>query len=209
MKSILDSLIPEGPDMSMLTLMARLRAVGSDTPDTPAPPPEVSSVALPLLVCPPDTSDTPPKNCSLALGIDSRAVPNADTAAFGSRFSAPVPGEVDPEAFDARVALFRSHHVPSKEAGDLANQLGRRDVQTDDRRLCLECCHLSGSAAARRCANWRITGMRGPSIPSELVDLLQRCAGFAEQAGPVPTSLAVPTAALVVGQSLREDECDA
>lgn len=193
--------------MSMLTLTARLRACGMDTPDTPVLPTEVSGVTLPLLACTPDTFDTPKKSGGLPLGgVVNPAVPSADAAPVGYNFSAPVPHDVDPDAFYVRVALFSSHDIPAKEAGNLAGRLGRRDVKTDDRRLCLECCHLSGAEDARRCANWRVTGMRGPAIPGELVDLLQRCAGFGGQAEPAPTSLPIPAVALVV--TPREDEGD-
>jgi hypothetical protein len=172
--------------MDPFTLTAGCAPTAWIPPATPVPPTEVSAVALPLLDCTSDTSDTPKESNSLPFDLDCRAVPNADAALVGYHFRTPVAGEVHPDTFDVRTALFRSHHVPSKEAGILADRLGRRDSQNDDRRLCLECCHLSGSVDARRCSNWRVTGMRGRAIPGDLVDLLQRCAGFAEHAAPEP-----------------------
>jgi hypothetical protein len=66
-------------------------------------------------------------------------------------------------------------------------------------RLCLECAYLGGIADARRCANRRVTDMRGNAIPAELIGLLQRCDGFAECAGLALLLLAVPADEWMVG----------
>jgi len=51
---------------------------------------------------------------------------------------------------------------------------GPRD--RDDRRLCLECAHLSGRAGAMRCARWQRAGLGQAGIPSGLVLQLQSAA---------------------------------
>jgi hypothetical protein len=78
----------------------------------------------------------------------------------------------------ARLTLMAERGLTGLEADKTANRLEVRDLQDDERRLCLECAHLSGSAGARRCAQWRRTGMPGPQIPPDLPLLLQRCRGF-------------------------------
>jgi hypothetical protein len=59
-----------------------------------------------------------------------------------------------------------------------------RDRDTDDRRSCLECRHLSGyGPTSWRCGNWQAAGIairpRDTQLPADLVLQLQRCDGFA------------------------------
>lgn len=174
--------------MNLFALTARLRARGIETPDTSVLAKEVSGVSLPQLVCTPDTSDTSQKAGTVPLDTENHFVPVEATAPPVLRSIMRVQREVDPRAFDFRHTLFMSHHISPKEAGNLANRLDRRDIEYDNRRLCLECVHLSGPADERRCDNWRLTGMRGPAIPADQVDLLQRCVGFDEKVGPASTA---------------------
>lgn len=51
----------------------------------------------------------------------------------------------------------------------------------DDRTLCLDCAHLYGTPEARRCSQWRQTGMPSPAIPVDQVDILRRCGAFSHQ----------------------------
>jgi hypothetical protein len=189
--------------MNMLTLMARLLARGADTPDTPVRVVGVSTSALPQLACTPDTSDTPKNGESVRSASDSVAT-QPDCRATMPCLVAAAPDGIR----SVRVALFLMYHVAPEEAEQLAERLGRRDLERDDRRLCLECVHLSGAADARRCANWRVTGMRGNAIPADLVGLLQRCAGFAQCAGLAPISLAVPLDEWTAGLALFEEDGD-
>lgn len=165
--------------MNLLNLLVRLHARFFETPDSPVKPGKVSDSALPQLACTPDTPDTPKDggraSPSATLGVASSA---------GNDSVVPVPMAA-PDSFGDRVALFVAHQVELEEAKLLAGRLAQRDRVIDDRRLCLECDHLSGASEARRCSNWRVTRMRGPAIPGELIDLLQRCAGFTERTGPV------------------------
>lgn len=78
----------------------------------------------------------------------------------------------------ARLALFTDRGLSLDDAQALADKLTERDRGPDDRRLCLECQHLSGWVNSRRCSQWRKIGIGSAAIPGELVSILQRCAGF-------------------------------
>ena len=73
---------------------------------------------------------------------------------------------------------FTDRGLNQDDAIALAHRLMLRDQQHDERRVCLECMHLSGTASSRRCGQWRLTRAKGPAIPADLVDVLQRCRGF-------------------------------
>lgn len=82
----------------------------------------------------------------------------------------------------ARLTLFMDRGLNTEEAEAMVDRLALRDEQHDERRLCLECLHLSGGVNGRRCAQWRKIGLiSGAAIPGELVTLLQRCVGFNKQ----------------------------
>lgn len=98
----------------------------------------------------------------------------------------PGPGEFDQDhpvpastTTTARVAVFRDRGLNADDSLSLALRLARRDGERDDRRVCLECAHLSGGGRSWSCSQWRKTGMKGSATPADLVDILQRCAGFA------------------------------
>ena len=79
-----------------------------------------------------------------------------------------------------RTALFNRRGLPALEAELLADKLVNRDRQADDRRLCLECAHLS-RAGSLRCAQWQRVGLGAPNPPAGLAMQLQRCGGFKHQ----------------------------
>jgi hypothetical protein len=81
-------------------------------------------------------------------------------------------------AFVARVALFHDRGLTLPRAEGLAGRLLARDRDGDERRTCLECVHLVGHGANRRCTTWRLAGIGGPGVAADLVALPQRCAGF-------------------------------
>ena len=67
----------------------------------------------------------------------------------------------------------------------LADKLVTRDRDLDDRRICLECRHLSGvGQTSWRCGNWQAAKVahraRDVQLPADLVRKLQRCDGFTE-----------------------------
>lgn len=166
--------------MSMLNLMGRLLESKVDTSDTPAHVSVFLARGLAQLACTPDTADT------FGVGVGGPMLStNADSHSSirGQLIGEDAYPTVADEAASLRYLreeLFVIRHVDPDRAGALAERLGLRDHQRDDRRLCLECSHMSGTATARRCAQWPSTGMPGPRIPADTVDLLQRCSMFNE-----------------------------
>lgn len=84
-------------------------------------------------------------------------------------------------AFTARLTRFAGKGLSVADAEAMADRLVIRDRDGDDRRLCLECRHLSG----RRCTAWRIAGIGGPEV-GDLRTKLQRCDGFEPTSGGQP-----------------------
>ena len=89
------------------------------------------------------------------------------------------------DIFTARLARFTDKGLSLEDADALADKLVTRDRDLDDRHLCLECIHLSGSD--RRgwgCRNWQQAGValqaKDARLSSALVNQLQRCDGFKE-----------------------------
>jgi hypothetical protein len=75
--------------------------------------------------------------------------------------------------FTHRVVLFIRRCINATDADDLAEGLHLRDLQGDDRIMCIECRHLQGSA----CGNWRAAGLASAGISRDLAVQLQRCPG--------------------------------
>ena len=87
--------------------------------------------------------------------------------------------------FTARLARFTDKRLGLDDAEALADKLVTRDRESDDRRLCLECFHLSGqSGKTWDCRNWQRAGLairaRDAQLSAVLVFQLQRCDGFME-----------------------------
>lgn len=86
------------------------------------------------------------------------------------------------DIFKARLARFAIVGISNIEAERLADNLVTRDRDADDRRLCMECRHLSGRGA-RRCGNWQAAGIslkaREVELPADLLRQFQYCNGFA------------------------------
>ena len=85
------------------------------------------------------------------------------------------------EIFTQRLALFAGRGLNAEDADDLAQRLTRRDLEQDDRRVCLECRHMSDDVERRRCSQWRQLWIGDASMPDDLVATLQRCAGFSHR----------------------------
>lgn len=79
--------------------------------------------------------------------------------------------------FVARVALLMRRGIDATDADDLAERLHLRDVQGDDRVLCVECAHLRGRAGAWACGT-HVAADVGRDPAGDLVTTMQRCAGF-------------------------------
>jgi hypothetical protein len=85
------------------------------------------------------------------------------------------------DTFQARLARFTDKGLTLDAGEGLADKLLIRDREQDDRRQCLECLHLHGG---RRCGNWQRAGVairaRDAQLPTDFVNQLQRCDGFAD-----------------------------
>lgn len=84
--------------------------------------------------------------------------------------------------FTARFHLLIERGVRPTDAEGVADALRRRDREADDRHLCLECLNLRRSAGLWRCAQWVRAGLSVTCVPSDVVNLLQRCSAFDEAA---------------------------
>ncbi len=90
------------------------------------------------------------------------------------------------DTFTARLARFTGKGLSLDDGEALADILVKRDRESDDRRLCLECLHLAGHAAGSwGCRNWQraevANNSRDARLPAELVRTLQWCDGFNNQ----------------------------
>ncbi|OGB22677.1 MAG: hypothetical protein A3I66_12655 [Burkholderiales bacterium RIFCSPLOWO2_02_FULL_57_36] len=83
------------------------------------------------------------------------------------------------DTFTARLGLFTDRGLNMDEAEAMAARLVGRDREQDDRRLCLECLHLSGCAGGWRCSRWQMRQINSADIPGDLVTVvMHRCAMF-------------------------------
>lgn len=87
------------------------------------------------------------------------------------------------DTFSARLARFTDKGLGLEDAEALADKLVTRDRESDDRRLCLECLHLSSQCGnAWPCKNWQRAGLaltaKDAQLSAALVYQLQRCDGF-------------------------------
>ena len=90
---------------------------------------------------------------------------------------------VEIDTFTARLARFTDKGMSLTDAEALADKMVVRDREGDDRRLCLECVHLSGFAPTSwRCGNWQAAGIairpHDTQLHADLVVQLKRCSGF-------------------------------
>ena len=135
-----------------------------------------------------DRPDNPPSVASVAtvsVAIAQKAAAN-DPAPDPDRWAWPhsaamTGAEID--AFTARLARFTDKGLGLGDAEALADKLVTRDRESDDRRLCLECFHLSGqSGKTWDGRNWQRAGValkaKDAQLSAALVHQLQRCDGF-------------------------------
>ena len=81
----------------------------------------------------------------------------------------------------ARLARMARLAWPEVKGQAAADRLDRRDAEADDRRMCVECSHLSDSG---RCVAAAMGRLRGADRRHEPVpDLLQRCEAFGLRKG--------------------------
>ena len=115
---------------------------------------------------------------SMALSSEPAELPDPDRWCW-PHSSAMTGREID--TMVERTSLFNRRGLPALQAELLADKLVTRDREADDRRLCLECAHLSRTGGAMRCAQWQRAGLGAPGIPAGLVLVLQRCDAFRDQ----------------------------
>ena len=158
-----------------MTWLARLKKQkGPDThPTEPTEPGFVGFVGTPGGHIQKITGSATPAN-DLALDLDRWAWPHS-TAMTGT--------EID--TFTARLARFTDKGLTLDAGERLADKLVIRDRERDDRRHCLECTHLH-RGGGWRCSNWQRAGValraRDAQLPTDFVNLLQRCDGFNDAA---------------------------
>lgn len=167
--------------MGLKDLLERLLESGLDTPDTPKKNAGYQLQGPAHAGCTPDTSDTSPFHVGEAEGVLGTAH-DRSCWPFSSAMNTAELGR-----FTAQVARFTDQGLPLVEAEALADRLVIRDRDGDDRRLCLECAHLSG----RRCGAWQRAAVGGPVLPTSLLALPQRCTEF--DAGPTNEDVAAHT----------------
>ena len=81
-------------------------------------------------------------------------------------------------AFVRRRTAFLGRGLSEVDADDLAERLQLRDLDLDERRLCLECRHLEGPVSCEWvCQSATCAGIP-PALPTEFVMQLQRCPAF-------------------------------
>lgn len=77
------------------------------------------------------------------------------------------------------LTLFMQRGLNESQATMLHDKLTIRDLRgDDDRRVCLECLHLSGTVTGRKCGKWRKLNNRNSAAVIDTLDVLQRCPEF-------------------------------
>ncbi|MEO7128813.1 MAG: hypothetical protein ABI040_08125 [Rhodoferax sp.] len=177
--------------MGLQSLMAQLRCPAPDTPETPEVSDRVSAKPAPVLGCTRDTPETPELVKRDAVNDAPAPMIDPDRLCW-PHSDAMNTGEID--TFTARLARFTDRGFSLLEVETLADKLLIRDRELDDRRLCLECLHLS-RGSGWRCGNWQRAGVairaRDARLPIDFVTLLQRCDGFKNSYWPttIPSAL--------------------
>ena len=78
--------------------------------------------------------------------------------------------------FQTRVVRLVRLGFNSDDADDLVERLHLRDVEGEDRTLCVECSHYRPG----RCGNYRDAGLRTNELARDMAATLHRCTGFAQ-----------------------------
>lgn len=183
--------------MSLANLLKKgsLRGFATATPATvatvkPLIPPSVASVATVNVANPQNPAANDPAPTPKAAAVNVDLIPqqgdevSTTLAIDPDRWpQSPAITSRDTDTFTARLARFTAKGLTHTDGEALADKLVQRDRESDDRRLCLECSHLSGRGAGSwQCRNWQRAGIaiksRDAGLPDDLVRLLQRCNGF-------------------------------
>lgn len=92
-------------------------------------------------------------------------------------------GDRELSRFQFRAGLFARRGFAADRAEHLADRLALRDMQDDDRRMCVECEHLQSDHPrhGRGCFAARQGWLGIPKSLNPLLDTLQRCERFTWQ----------------------------
>ena len=168
--------------MSLASLLKKGSLLGRATAipatfatDAPLALSKVARVATVAVANPQTTAANDP-----ATPPDAVAIDNPDRWCW-PHSTAMTGAEID--TFTARLARFTDKGLIQIDAESLADKLVTRDRESDDRRLCLECTHLTGyGATSWRCKAWHTSGVsiqaQDARLPGELVKMLHRCRSF-------------------------------
>ena len=163
------------------TTISRLLAVlAVPTVAVSVKPERLSSV---LTVIPPSVLEKHDSSITLAEDADRWCWPNS---------SAMNSAEID--TFALRLARFTDKGLSLEDAEALADKLMARDRDLDDRRICMECRHLSDFGhGSWRCGNWKAARVaihsRDAYLAADLVVQLERCDGFTEYPTSTPQGI--------------------
>ena len=157
--------------------LARLKKIETDPAAEAAEPtkPGFVGFAAPAMVCIKKTGSDQPAANDPVPDPDRWAWPHSQTMTGR---------EID--TFTARLARITDKGLSLVDSEALADKLVTRDRESNDRRLCLECVHLTGhSVGAMSCTSWQRAGVamraKDAQLSVALVCQLQRCDGFSEQ----------------------------
>ena len=157
--------------MNWLARLKNIDVAPAPEPTEPTKPGYVGFVGLDMAPMPKTGGDSPAAN---------DPTPDPDRWCW-PHSEAMNTGEI--ETFTARLARFTDKGLSLDDGEALADKLVQRDRESDDRRLCLECFHLSGqNGKAWDCRNWQVAKVasraRDAQLSAGLVCQLQRCDGF-------------------------------
>lgn len=95
-----------------------------------------------------------------------------------NREGMPAWGEREERRFAFRVGLFQRRGLSQADAETWADRLYERDLERDDRRLCLECLQLQRDGGCRAAREGRVPDLAPTFHAGSLKTTLMRCVGF-------------------------------
>ena len=162
--------------MNWLSRLKNIDAAPTPEPTEPTKPGFVGFVGPDMALMPKTRGNAPAANdpAAVAQNPDRWCWPHSEAM-----------NSAEINTFKARLARFTDKGLTLEDADELADKLVTRERDLDDRRLCLECIHLSGqNGKAWDCRNWLVAKVasraRDAQLSAALVCQLQRCDGFKE-----------------------------
>lgn len=112
--------------------------------------------------------------------VSPTAVPLAVNSFTDANFAAVAWTDLDIARFLARRNRLVRWGWGERDAEEVAERLVKRDRESDDRVMCVDCQHWRPG----RCGNSGRAGLSMPHLSRALAELLQRCNGFATAKEP-------------------------